>query len=147
DLFEIAMRDGRRLLGRLGPAPRGQIGIVDAGGRITPVTTRDVVSFAPIKSGFFEKIDGSLDLGASYTQSSGVAQAYFDTDATYRRPSFSMGAQLSTSITRQPDSPDTTRASLNIGYTRYRANRWLVNAFALVESNADLGFDLRTTGA
>jgi Protein of unknown function, DUF481 len=145
--FDIAMRDGRRMVGRLGPAPPGQIGIVDAGGGTTAVVTVDIVSLAPIHSGFFQRIDGSLDLGASYTQSSGVAQAYFDTTATYRQPSFAIGLQGSTSVTRQPDSPDTSRYSLNVGYTRFRANRWLVNAFTLLEGNTDLGFDLRTTGA
>jgi hypothetical protein len=145
--FDIAMRDGRRMVGKLGPASPGQVGVVHADGSITAVTALDVVSFAPIRSRFFQRIDGSLDLGASYTQSSGVAQAYFDTDATYRQPSFSMGAQLSASLTRQPDSPDTARYSLNVGYTRFRPNRWLVNVFTLVESNTDLGFDLRTTGA
>jgi len=147
--FDIATHDGRRLVGTFRPPPAGQtgIGIVAEDGTIETLPFLEVVSFAPIKSRFFEKIDGSVDLGASYTQSSGVAQASFDTNAAYRQPSFEASVAFSTSLTRTSDSPDSARYALNVGFAKFHANRWVTNPLVLIEHNPDLGFDLRTTAA
>ena len=145
--YDISLRDGTLLFGRVTPgAPRVMQIVVD-GGATTTVPMGDVVSFAAIKAKFHERIDGSLDLGASYTKSSGVGQLSFDTEATYRRPSYAYGASLSTNLTRQPESPDTARYSFDLTYTRYRSNQWLVSSFGLFEGNRDLGFTFRGTGA
>jgi Protein of unknown function, DUF481 len=150
--FDIAMGDGRRLVGALRPAPAGQSGVsvVDADGRIVTLSFLDVVSFGPVRSRFFANIDGSMDLGASYTQSSGIAQASFDTKAAYRQPAFEASVAFSTSLTRNEDSadsPDSARYSLNLGYKQFHANRWVSAPFVLIEHNPDLGFDLRSTAA
>jgi hypothetical protein len=147
--FDIATSGGQRLVGAFGPASVGQsgVGIVAADGLTMTMPFLDLVSFAPIRSRFFEKIDGSMDLGASYTQSSGVAQTSFDVDAAYRQPSFEASIAFSTSLTRTPDSPDSARYALNVGYTRFHSHRWVSNPFVLVEHNPDLGFDLRVTAA
>ena len=121
--------------------------IVAEDGTIETLPFLDVVSFAPIKSRFFEKIDGSVDMGASYTQSSGVAQASFDTNAAYRQPSFEASVAFSTSLTRTSDSPDSARYALNVGFAKFHANRWVTNPLVLIEHNPVLGFDLRTTAA
>ena len=57
--FDIAVRDGRRLVGAFRPAPGGQpgVGVVDADGRIVPLSFLDVVSFSPVRSRFFANID------------------------------------------------------------------------------------------
>jgi hypothetical protein len=144
--YDISLRDGTMLFGRITPgAPRVMQVVVDLGA-IATIQMADVVSFAAIKTKFFERIDGSLDLGASYTKSSGVAQLSFDTEAKYRRPSYGYGASLSTNLTRQPDSPDTARYAFDLTYTRYRS-QWLVSSFGLFEGNRDLGFTFRGTGA
>lgn len=147
--FDIATRDGRRLVGAFAQASTGQtgVGVVGADGQILTLDTLDVVSFAPIRSRFFAQIDGSVDLGASYTKSSGVAQVSVDTNAAYRQPSFEASMALSTSLTRTPDSPDSTRYSVSLGYARFHAHRWVTKPILILEHNPDLGFDLRSTAA
>jgi hypothetical protein len=150
--FDIATRDGRRLVGAFSPAPAGQsgVGVADADGRIVTFAFLDVVSFSPVRSRFFANIDGSMDLGASYTQASGVGQASFDTTAAYRRPSFEASVTFSTSLTRNDDSvdsADSARYALNLGYKQFHANRWVSAPFVLIEHNPELGFDLRSTAA
>jgi hypothetical protein len=147
--FAIDTRDGRRLVGAFGATPAGQAGlsIVDADGQTVTLSFLDVVSFSPIRSRFFEKIDGSMDLGASYTQSSGVAQFSFDTNAAYRQSSFEASVAFSTSLTRTPDSPDSARYTLNVGFARFHANGWVSKPLVLLEHSPDLGFDFRGTAA
>jgi hypothetical protein len=145
--YDLAMRDGSRLLGRLRPGSSGSIDVVAADGGVTTVLMPEVVSIARIKARFLERIDGSLDLGGSYTQSSGVAQVVFDVDARYRQPASIYAAAFATSFTRQPDSPDTARSSLDLTYTRFRRDRWFASVLGLFERNEDLGFQFRGTGA
>lgn len=146
--FDVEMRDGRRFVGRLDTGAAGELTVAGAAAASpTTLALIDVVSLAPIRSTFLRKIDGSLDLGASYTQSSGVAQMSFDTEATYRRPSFAASAEVSITFTRTEDAPDTTRYAVQVGYTRFRKNLWMVHPLVLVERNVDQGLDLRTTGA
>lgn len=147
DQYDITLQSGSRLLGRFRPgASTGALQVVGDAGTV-PTTTGDIVSFLRIKTGFLQRIDGSLDLGASYTQSSGVADLWFDTSATYRRPKYGLAAALSTNLTRQPEAPETTRYSLRTTYTRYRGDRWLMSTLGFFESNRELGFTFRGTAA
>ena len=145
--YDVTLRDGTMLYGQLRSAAARSMQVVGGSGTVVPVAMGDVVSLAQIKQTFLGRIDGSLDLGASYTKSSGVAQLSFDTEAVYRRPSYALSASVATNLTRQPDAPDTSRYSANLGYTRYRRSLWLVSGLGLFESNRDLGFSFRGTGA
>ena len=145
--YDVTVRDGRRLFGRLRPAAAGSLDLVADDGTVTTLPMSDIVWFAQIKNTFWDRIDGSMDLGGSYTKSSGVADFAFDLGATYRRPSFSYAASFSSNLTRQEDQETTTRYSLKLNYTKFRRNQWFISPFALFESNRDLGFTFRGTGA
>lgn len=145
--YDVTMRDGRRLFGRFRPAAAGSLELVADDGSVTTLPMPDIVWFAQIKNTFWDRIDGSMDLGGSYTRSSGVADLAFDLGATYRRPSFSYSGAFSTNLTRQEDDRTTTRYSLKLNYTRFRSNQWFLSPFALFESNRELGFTFRGTGA
>lgn len=147
DQYDVTMRDGSRRLGFFRPGVLPAATLLDAGGVSTPVPMPEIASFERIQKRFIQRLDGSFDLGGSYTQSSGIASLYFDAAATYRRPAFSYGASLSTNLTRQPDAADTSRYSADVNYTRFRDSGWLVSALGLFESNRDLGFTFRGTGA
>jgi hypothetical protein len=144
--YDVTLRDGTRLLGRLAPGAASTVQVSAAAGTPAVVPLADIVSFTIIKKGFWHRIDGSLDLGGSYTQSSGVADVYFDTQATYRRPAFAYAASFSTTFTRQRDADNTSRNSLKLSYTRFRDNNWVASALGLFESNRELGFTFRGTG-
>jgi hypothetical protein len=144
--YDVTTRDGTRLLGRLRPGPPGSIAVVAADGGATTVPMVEIVFLARIKAAFLDRIDGSLDLGGSYTQSSGVAQVAFDVSTQYRRPASLYTASFATNFTRQPESPDTSRSSVDLGYTRFHGNRF-ASLIGLLERNEDLGFSFRGTFA
>jgi len=146
-IYDVTLRDGTHMLGRFTAAAPRFLNLIALGGVSTTLAMDDVVSLATIKTKFLQRIDGSLDLGGSYTKSSGVGELYFSTDATYRRPSYLVALDFATNLTRQPDAAETGRYSLNTGYTRFRDNRWFVSGFGLFESNRELGFTFRGTGA
>jgi hypothetical protein len=146
--FDVGTTDGRRFVGSLGPAADGKVAIIaPTGETVVALSVFEIVSLAQIQTSVLRKLDGSVNVGASYTQSSGVFQISFDGKVEYRRPSFRAFSTVSASLTQQEDQPTTTRYSVQAGYQRFRPNRWVVAPFVLFESNPDLGFDLRSTGA
>jgi Protein of unknown function, DUF481 len=146
DQYEVLMRDGSNFLGRFRPGPPGSLELV-AGAGVAPVVMADIASFTRIKAGFFQRIDGSFDLGGSYTKSSGVAELFLDSDATYRRPRYAYTVSFATNVTQQPEVDDTSRYALTASYTRYRGARWFASAATYFEGNRELGFTFRGTGA
>ena len=147
DQYELVAFDGSLRLGRLGPGTSRVLQVTAADGTVVPVPMTDIVSFARIKSRFIQRIDGSFDLGASYTSSSGVGEAYLNAGARYRQPAFAYAASLAANTTRQEDAPDTFRYLLQISYTRNRGARWFTSLAGFFETNEELGFSFRGTGA
>jgi len=147
DQYEVSMRDGTLLLGRFSAGASGTLRVTDAGGTAAAAVIAEIVSFARIKAGFLQRLDGSVDLGGTYAKSSGIAELWFSTDAKFRRPKYAYTATFSTNLTQQAEAEDTSRYALKLDYTRYGADRWLVSTFGLFEGNRDLGFTFRGTGA
>jgi Protein of unknown function, DUF481 len=148
DPLDVSTGDGRLFFGRLDAAPDGGIAVLNVDGTVAvTLTFLEVVGLARIRPKFLDKIDGSFDIGASYTHSSGVGQATFSLNTVYRQPRFEAGLYAYVSATSQPHEPDSQRSTLRFGYTRYRTNELIVAPLAIFESNPDLGFDFRGTGA
>jgi hypothetical protein len=144
DQYEVTLRDGSQLLGRLRPAATGRALSIEGIGGISSPTMADVASFEHIKKTFWSRIDGSFDLGGNYTKSSGVAELALNADARYRRPQYAVAAKLSTNLTHQTEEPDTARYTASTTYSRYRGP-WIASTLGLFESNRDLGFTFRGT--
>jgi hypothetical protein len=145
--YEVAMRSGTRYIGTFAPGPPGTLAVRGADGSATELDLLEIVSFTSIKTGFFERIDGSVDVGGSYTESSEIGQFSFGFDATYKRPGYDVFTNLDANATVEQDERPTTRFTWRSGYVQFRSNRWTVNPFAFLERNPDLGLSLRTAGA
>ena len=144
--FEVVTTTGLRHVGSLGSGPDGKVAV--AGQAITlNFSVFEIVSIAPVRASFWQKLDGSVALGASYAQSSGVGQISFDGKLNFRRPAFTAYTLFSAGITKEEDEADTKRYSWQFGFTRFFENEWILNPLGLIESNPDLGFNLRSSGA
>jgi hypothetical protein len=140
--FEVELSTGARFYGTLGPGPQATLAIT-LDGRAVNVDLLSVVRIRPIKQSFWSRLDGSIDLGASYTQSSGVGQGSLSVSVRTRRPKFEFQTSFDTTVTVQPNEPETTRIGYSLGYNRLLANRWFINVFGRAERNTDLGLELR----
>jgi hypothetical protein len=143
-VVEVVTADGRRFVGSLTPAADRSIAVATLEGDVSlPMT--EVTIITPIGRSFWKKLDGSIDVGFSYTQSSGVAQLNFNSATIYRRPAFS--GRLTASITQteqDDDDGDDDRASLEASYLRYPWRRWFVVVGGRFENNESLGLELRS---
>jgi hypothetical protein len=141
--YEVVTSNGSRYVGVLATDVADQLQVIADSGAVTPVPRLDVVEFWPIRSGFLERIDGSFDLGGTYTRSSGVAQTWIELDAVYRRPSYHVFNEFESNITRQKDVPSIFRFTLRTGYVHFLEDNWVVSPFVFIDRNPDLGVDLR----
>jgi hypothetical protein len=82
---EVVTSDGRRFLGSLGSAPSRSIAVVTAEG-VVSLLMPDVTIIRAIGGSFWHRLDGSIDAGYNYTQSSGVAQLNVNSDTIFRKP-------------------------------------------------------------
>ncbi len=57
----------------------------------------------PIGESFWKKLDGSIDIGYSYTRSSQVSQLNVNTTTTFRKPAFDAQVSASATITQNGD--------------------------------------------
>lgn len=142
--FELETIDGSRYYGSLEQSAAGMLGVA-LEGTTTPVPVASVVRIRRIKESFWDRIDGSINLGASYTRSSEIGQGSLGVTLRTRRPAFEFSTDFSTTITVQPDQPDKSRTVLGASYIRLLRNRWFVPGTGKLESNTDLGLDLRSS--
>jgi hypothetical protein len=144
--FEVITTDGSRFLGTLGARPPNQLLVTNALGELA-LPMPEVSAIRPIGNGFLQRLDGSLDVGFSYTKSSGVAQLNLNTNTIYRRPAFEARLTGSATLTREKDEENDDRGTLQTSFFRYRGHRWYIGAGGGVETNDSLGLILRTQAA
>jgi Protein of unknown function, DUF481 len=143
-VVEVVTTDGRRFVGTLTPAADRSIAVSGSEGTVT-LAMKEVTLITPIGRSFWKKLDGSIDAGFSYTQSSGVAQLNMNSNTIYRRPAFV--GQLTASLTqteKDDGSGRDDRASLEASYLRYPWQRWFAVVATRFETNESLGLELRS---
>jgi len=142
--FEVGTSDGQRFVGSLGSEPGRLLLVVGTTGTERLLMT-DVTIITKIGRSFWTKLDGSIDVGFSYTKSSAIAQLNLNSNTLYRSPSFEARLSASGTATQSNDEEGRDdRGTLQMSYLRYRGKRWLVGGGAGFETNESLGIKLRS---
>lgn len=144
NFFEVEITNGARYYGSFQPVSAGTLGVA-LEGQTTPLDLTLVVRIRPLKSSFWDRIDGSISLGANYTKSSGIGQGSLSIDAGTRRQRYEVSTKFDTTITVQADQPDKARTVGSASYLWLLRNRWYVPGTVRFERNTDLGLDLRSS--
>ncbi len=140
---EVHLSSGERRYGPLEPASAdGRLVVKTAAGPVE-LDVREVVYLWPLQSSFWKRFNGSLNFGASYTQSNRLLQLTPSFDATYTARDFLLNVDFSATLTRQEDQDDTDRADLTLSYMRSFASRWAAFGQVTGQRNTELGLDWR----
>jgi hypothetical protein len=143
--FEVVDVDGRQYFGTLAPGIQdGALAVVTPGGSQDVERSR-VVRIQRLGKTFWQRLDGSIDIGASYTSSSELLKLDLAARVVLTRPAHQFGIDGSSTITQQPNVPDTRRNNLTLSYGRRFPSRWVAFAQWQLEQNRELGFDLRAS--
>jgi len=145
--FDVDDLRGSRYMGSLVPgAVAGQLQIVWRDHADT-VDLLNVIRIRRLNTSFWSRLDGSLDVGASYTSASSLFTLDFAGTLGVERPGYEISADATATLSTQPGIEDTRRSNMSLGYTRRFENRWVALAQGRLEQNRELGFDLRSSAA
>ena len=144
--FDVDDLDGRRYLGSLVPGlVAGQLLIVWKGETET-VDLASIVRLRRLDVSFWSRLDGSLDLGASYTSASELFALDIAAKVGVERPGYEVSADANATVSSQTGVDDTRRSLVSLSYGRRFENRWVALVKVQAEQNRELGFDLRGSG-
>jgi putative salt-induced outer membrane protein YdiY len=141
--FEVEDLDGRQHFGALQPGASGSLAVVSVIYGSREIELARVVKIQRVGATFWKRLDGSFDVGASYTSSSELLKLDLTAIVVMTRRGHQDSIDGESTMTRQPEVEDTRRNNLTFGYVRRFSSRWLAFGQAAVEQNRELGFDLR----
>jgi hypothetical protein len=144
NFFELETQLGLHHFGMLAPGPEDKTMTVVGPAESVVLEMARVVTIMPIRKTFWGRIDGSLNVGASYTSADSILQYSFEGDATYRQRKYSANTALNSIQTHQKDRDVTFRDSLEFVYTRYLKNRYFTAGGLDFTRSSELGIDFRT---
>jgi hypothetical protein len=144
--FDVDDLRGNRYMGALVPGPAaGQVLIVWAG-RTDTVELAEVVRIRRLAKSFWSRLDGALDVGASYASASSLFKLDLAGSLGVERPGYEVSIEAGSTLSSQPGIEDTRRSNLSLVYAQRFQNRWLALLSGQLEQNRELGFDLRSSG-
>jgi putative salt-induced outer membrane protein len=106
-----------------------------------------VVRMRRLNTSFWKRLDGSLDVGASYTSASELFKLDLAATLGTERPGYEVHADASATLSSQPGVEETRRSTLSLAYAKRFEDRWVALGQGRLEQNRELGFDLRTSAA
>lgn len=141
--YDVELSTGIRHFGTLLPGDGGTVIVSSSKGQVT-LPLGGIVRLDPVGVGFWQRLDGSLDGGFSFTGATGQTQLTFDTSVQYR--SLRQVSQLSASslLTTQTDADRQTRNTLTLETQRFLKPRLTTLAFGQFQQNEQLSLNLRT---
>ena len=142
-VLEVGTGSGLRYLGSLLKAPPREISVATAGGPVA-LPMPDVTWITPIGQSFWRRLDGSIDAGFNYTQSSGVGQMSLNSDTVFRKPESHLRLVGSMTLTQTEGEDRDDRATIDLSYQNFHWQRWFVLGFGRFETNESLGLTLRS---
>lgn len=141
--FEIEMLAGTQIYGALGPGPEaGMLSVATATG-VLDLNVLAIGRLSRLGETLWGRIDGSIDLGTSYTSSTELFMLDLAATADFERPRYKISSNLNATLTTQQDAEDTRRANLGLSFLGRLPKRWYYSGDGLMEQNQELGFDLR----
>ena len=141
--FEIEMLSGDRIFGVLQPGPYpGALGVLTETG-VRNMDALAVGSITRIGSTLWGRLDGSIDLGTSFTSANELFTLNLSSDTRYDRSGYMINTNLAATITTSPEATNTRRANVGAGFLGRLPKSWYYFSDLLAETNEELGFELR----
>jgi hypothetical protein len=144
-MLEIELDTGERMFGSLHPTEDESKIIVQTQLQTSVVEQVDIVEVTPIKEGFWDKIDGSIDFGSTITQANNQVDYTLNATATRRTRKNTFKVAVSSFIRTQEAVQNTNRQDVAFTYRRQFSGRWFGAGVASYQKNNELNLDFRGT--
>ncbi len=141
--FEIRTKSGHRYFGSFRKSEKQGTVLVVTATDTVPKPLWDIVQVTTIKNKLFQRIDGSVSLGLSYTKASDVFQYNLAAEVIHRSRNYSTRFDLSSILTDQKDEDMSNNTNIGLNVTRYLPEKWFVRVQANGQQNTELDLKLR----
>lgn len=142
--FTLETQTGALYSGSLAEAEENQLNVVDGGLTAATLEVDTVVAIIRVKPNLWNRLDGSLDVGYSYTEQNGATQYNLTTSVRETTETRRVDIDFSSLFSTQDDAATTTRNSLTGSFYRHISDKWFYIGLATLEQNNGLDLDLRT---
>ena len=142
--FEFEDYLGRRIVGRLLPAP-SQTLAVETAGRTDTVPLGLIVQIEPLEARFIQRLSGYVDLGFTYHSANHTLQLTSGAQVRHRGPRTETTFQFSTFFQDQDSVSSTSRNTASLTEQIFLDGAWSTGAALHLDQNQELNLALRTT--
>lgn len=142
--FEFVTAYGEKYFGSIGWSKPGYFKVI--GPMLTKeIEINDVVILYPIKNSFWQRVDGSFNIGLSYTKASDVIQTNTDLKIIYRNRKSTNELKYSNILTYQQSSTQSTKQDASYSYGRLIQKKFYWSTGLSWQQNSQLGILSRTS--
>ncbi|MEE8573630.1 MAG: DUF481 domain-containing protein, partial [Gemmatimonadota bacterium] len=143
--FDIDLTDGSNYFGALGLGDEpNEVRIILERDTIV-VATQAIVRMERLKDTFWRRLDGSIDLGMSFTQQNAKTDLNLDAEVKYKMDRNNFRFTTSTSFSRQDSVDNISRLNTTFQYLREFGERWYYSGVVVGEQNSQLNLEIRGT--
>jgi hypothetical protein len=143
--FQFERSDGTRVTGAIQDSPDLDKITLVGDDEAFAFRRENIVRISQIEDSFWDRLNGSFSFGYNFTKASDVAQGNLGFRATHRTEIRSFTLDGSTITTSDSDNEATNRSDMSFTMTRFRRDRWFSSYMLGLESNDELGLNLRTS--
>jgi putative salt-induced outer membrane protein YdiY len=147
--FLIYLLDGKLFTDslRLSPSSKDEMANFIIGLQTNAIRLRqlDVLRIVPVEATFWRQLEGSIDLGFSFTSGNDQYQTELAASSTYRRGPHTFTASIDSVFSGQPKGTSTARKEFTFDYRKQLSARWYVGGLFDLLSSDQQSLDLRTT--
>lgn len=140
--YDVELSTGERYVGSLARSDARTISVVTVSGA-ERLVMGTVIRISPLKGNFWQRLDGSIDAGFSFTQANVQTQWTLATDVSYRSRLWLSTLDADSSLTSREDADRQTRNTLSLQAERFLRPRWSMLGFSQFQQNEELSLNLR----
>jgi putative salt-induced outer membrane protein YdiY len=111
------------------------------------VPLSDVVDLEPMETGFWHRLEGSINLGFSFTEADALTQWSLNANASRRTKQHLFQGSYDSMLSTTGQDEGQTRNAITTMVQRFISRRWFAALLGQGTQNEELGLNLRTVAA
>lgn len=105
----------------------------------------DVLRLTPFETGFWSRLEGTVDLGFNFTSGNGQYQTQFAATATYRKEDHLVKASIESAFSGQDEGSSTARRQFTLDYRKKLSRNWYGGGLFDLLGSDQQSLNLRTS--
>ena len=144
-VFEINLSNGSRFFGSVHATQDSGLVVIDYDTLSVEVEITSIVMMQRIRSEFWAALDGSIDVGLSFTQQNFKTDLNLSASVDYKKGLNDYDFDFTGAFSRQDSVQNVTHLTSKLGYLRELKKHRFLGSFLSAERNSQLGLEFRGT--